>query len=44
MVPGVPIDLPWESCITIGRHWGYFYDEEYKSGTGDRSAAFDELA
>ena len=31
MVPGVPIDLPWESCITIGRHWGYFYDEEYKS-------------
>ena len=31
MVPGVSIDLPWESCITIGRHWGYFYDEEYKS-------------
>ncbi len=33
-IPGVPIEGPWESCITMGNHWQYKpFDEEYKSGT-----------
>ncbi len=29
-IPKEPIAVPWESCITIGRHWGFHFDEEYK--------------
>jgi alpha-L-fucosidase len=33
-VPGAAMDEPWESCITMGRGWGYQPTrEEYKSGT-----------
>ena len=30
-VPKDPIAVPWESCITIGKGWGYRFDDEYKS-------------
>ena len=30
-VPKHPIAVPWESCITIGKHWGYHFEDEYKS-------------
>ena len=30
-VPKSPIAVPWESCITIGKWWGYRFDGEYKS-------------
>ena len=30
-VPKSPIAVPWESCITIGKGWGYRFDDEYKS-------------
>ena len=30
-VPKEPMDIPWESCITMSRHWGYHYDDSYKS-------------
>ena len=30
-VPKNPIVVPWESCITIGRYWGYHFDDVYKS-------------
>ena len=30
-VPQEPIAVPWESCITIGKWWGYHFDDEYKS-------------
>ena len=30
-VPKTPIAVPWESCITIGRYWGYHFEDEYKS-------------
>lgn len=29
-VPKQPIAVPWESCITIGRFWGYHFDDTYK--------------
>ena len=29
-VPRKPIMVPWESCITLGGHWGYAYDAKYK--------------
>ena len=33
-LPGVPLDRPWESCITMGTSWQYKpTHEEYKSGT-----------
>jgi alpha-L-fucosidase len=33
-LPGVAIDRPWESCITMGTQWQYKpTHEEYKSGT-----------
>jgi len=33
-LPGVVIDRPWESCITMGTQWQYKpTHEEYKSGT-----------
>lgn len=32
-VPGVPLDGPWESCITMGTQWQYKpTNENYKSG------------
>lgn len=29
-IPKTPIAVPWESCITIGRWWGYHFEDEYK--------------
>ena len=29
-VPKEPIAVPWESCITIGKCWGYHFDDTYK--------------
>ena len=29
-VPKTPIAVPWESCITIGKWWGYHFEDEYK--------------
>ncbi|MBQ6142253.1 MAG: alpha-L-fucosidase [Kiritimatiellae bacterium] len=29
-VPKTPIAVPWESCITIGKSWGYHFEDEYK--------------
>ena len=29
-VPKTPIAVPWESCITIGKYWGYHFEDEYK--------------
>lgn len=31
-VPGEVLDIPWESCITLGGKFGYEYDANYKSG------------
>jgi alpha-L-fucosidase len=32
-IPGVPIDRPWEACITMGSEWPYKpANESYKSG------------
>jgi alpha-L-fucosidase len=30
-IPKRPIAVPWESCITIGKSWGYHYDDVYKT-------------
>lgn len=30
-IPAQPIDVPWESCVTMGRGWGYRHDDVYKS-------------
>lgn len=30
-VPPQPLDLPWESCITMGTGFSYRYDDEFKS-------------
>jgi alpha-L-fucosidase len=30
-IPPEPIVVPWESCITIGKWWGYHFDDKYKS-------------
>jgi alpha-L-fucosidase len=33
-IPGVPIDRPWEACLTMGTQWPYKPTHEtYKSGT-----------
>jgi alpha-L-fucosidase len=33
-LPGVPLDRPWEACITMGTEWNYKpAHESYKSGT-----------
>jgi len=33
-LPGVPLDRPWEACITMGTEWNYKpTHERYKSGT-----------
>lgn len=31
-VPSEVLDIPWESCITLGGKFGYEYDADYKSG------------
>jgi alpha-L-fucosidase len=32
-IPGVPIDAPWEACLTMGTQWHYKpTNEQYKSG------------
>ena len=30
-VPAVPLDHPWESCITMGDSWSYVPNDHYKS-------------
>jgi len=30
-VPNVPLDHPWESCITMGNSWSYVPGDQYKS-------------
>lgn len=30
-IPDQPIDVPWESCITIGTSFSFKYEDEYKS-------------
>jgi alpha-L-fucosidase len=33
-IPGVPLDRPWESCLTMGTSWSYKPTHEvYRSGT-----------
>jgi alpha-L-fucosidase len=33
-IPGVPLDRPWESCLTMGTNWSYKpTHESYRSGT-----------
>jgi len=33
-LPGVPLDRPWEACVTMGTEWPYRpAQEKYKSGT-----------
>lgn len=30
-VPTAPLDIPWESCMTMGNSWSYVPDDTYKS-------------
>ncbi len=30
-IPGEVIDVPWESCITVGTSFSYAFEDEYKS-------------
>jgi len=30
-VPEKPLDIPWESCITLGTSFSFKYDDDYKS-------------
>jgi alpha-L-fucosidase len=30
-VPERPLPVPWESCISLGRNWGWVKNDEYKS-------------
>lgn len=30
-VPEKPLDYPWETCMTVGRAWGYVPNDSYKS-------------
>ena len=32
-IPGIPMDRPWEACITIGSHWQYRPFDDHKSGS-----------
>ncbi len=32
-VPALPMDDPWESCITMGNSWSYVPHDHYKSAT-----------
>ncbi len=29
-VPDAPLGLPWESCVTIGKHWKYYPGDVFK--------------
>ena len=29
-VPDAPLGVPWESCVTIGDHFAYHFDENYR--------------
>lgn len=31
-IPDHPIMVPWESCVTVGQHFSFHYDDEAKSG------------
>jgi len=33
LIPDEAIDVPWESCLTIGRSFHYVYDDDYKSAS-----------
>ncbi|WP_339315209.1 alpha-L-fucosidase [Paenibacillus sp. FSL R10-2734] len=30
-LPEKPVHVPWESCITMSKSWGFKYEDEYKS-------------
>lgn len=30
-IPDVPLDVPWESCITMGHAWGWVPNDHYKN-------------
>jgi alpha-L-fucosidase len=30
-IPDRPIRVPWETCLTLGNHWGHHYTDAYKS-------------
>ena len=30
-IPEKPLNIPWESCITLGTQWSYKFDDQYKS-------------
>ena len=30
-IPPEPIEVPWESCVTLGRSFSFHYDDVYKS-------------
>jgi len=30
-IPGKPLDVAWESCLTLGDHWKFVPDDRYKS-------------
>lgn len=30
-IPDEPLDVPWESCLTLGHSWKYIPDDQYKS-------------
>ncbi|MEE4379180.1 MAG: alpha-L-fucosidase, partial [Candidatus Competibacteraceae bacterium] len=32
-IPPVALDYPWETCMTMGRRWGYKSDDAFKSTT-----------
>jgi alpha-L-fucosidase len=29
-IPAKPIRVPWETCLTLGDHWGHHYTDNYK--------------
>ncbi|WP_314591855.1 alpha-L-fucosidase [Paenibacillus terrigena] len=31
-IPQHPLNVPWESCVTVGTQWAFKYDDQYKSG------------
>ena len=33
LIPEEAIDVPWESCLTIGNNFHYTYDDDYKSAS-----------
>ena len=30
-IPSKPLNIPWESCVTLGKNFSFHYDDEYKS-------------